>query len=450
MALVAHLNDFLWNGLLLFLLLGVGIYFTVVLRFVQIRRFGPMVMTIFNTLKKNKTSEKGISPLQGLTTAMAAQVGTGNLAGAASAILLGGPGSIFWMWVSSFFGMATIYAEATLSQLTKVKTKKETLAGPVYYIKKAFPGKFGTALSKIFALLVIFALTFCGNMVQGSAISVAFREIIDIPSPILGVLLAILCLSIFLGGTKRIAKLTERIVPPMAGIFVLASIVIILLHVENILPAFRMIFVGALSPDALLGGALGVGIRDALRYGIARGLFSNEAGMGSTPHAHGVAEVKYPAEQGEIAMLGVFIDSFVILTLTALVILTTIPIVNVPYDGIEMAQMAFYNTFGDFGTLFIAVSIFFFAITSIVGWFFFGVQNVKFLFGHAATGPFALMVSIAIAISATMSTERVFQLADLMNGFIVIPNLLALLILAPHVKKAGHLYDTSSQRKRRP
>ena len=244
-----------------------------------------------------------MTPFQSLATAIAAQVGTGNLTGAATALIAGGPGAIFWMWVSAFFGMATIYGEATLAQEYKTKKDGEVTGGPVYYIHQAFKGTFGRVLAVIFAIFIILALGFMGNMVQSNSIGAAFSGVfesrnINIPPVAVGILLAVVAAFIFVGGTTRLAAVVEKIVPFMAGIYIVGSLVLIGMNITALPEAFRMIFVGAFHPTAVVGGAAGITVREAIRYGVARGLFSNEAGMGSTPHAHARAAAKNPHEQG--------------------------------------------------------------------------------------------------------------------------------------------------------
>ena len=318
---VAFTNHYLWDYLLLFLLCGTGVYFTLRLRFIQVLRFGESFRRTFGgiRLRGAKADGQGMSSFQSLATAVAAQVGTGNLAGAATALIGGGPGAIFWMWLSAFFGMATIFAEATLAQKFKTTRDGEVTGGPAYYIRAAFKGRLGKVLAGIFSVLVICALGFMGNMVQSNSIGAAFRNAFGIPPLVVGVLVAAAAGFVFLGGVQRIASVTEKIVPVMALFYIIGAFLIIAVNFRRIPDAFAQIFTGAFSPQALAGGAMGITVQKAIRFGVARGLFSNEAGMGSTPHAHAVAKVKNPCDQGVVAMMGVFIDTFVILTLTALV-----------------------------------------------------------------------------------------------------------------------------------
>ena len=301
--IVDLVNTFLWDYALLALLLGAGIIFTFRLKFIQVRKFGEGMRSLFGNFSLHGgKSEEGLSSFQALTTAIAAQVGTGNIAGAATAIASGGPGSIFWMWVSAFFGMATIYAEAVMAQHTRKVENGTVIGGPVYYIKYIFKGGFGKFLAGFFSVAIILALGFMGNMVQSNSIGVAFNNAFHVPTIAVGIFVAIVAAIIFIGGINRIASFTEKIVPIMALLYVVGSLIILVTHLPGVGTAFKDIFVGAFSPQSVAGGMLGVTVQKAMRFGVARGLFSNEAGMGSTPHAHATAKVSNPCEQGIIAM----------------------------------------------------------------------------------------------------------------------------------------------------
>ena len=324
--LVSKISDIVWNSILLYLLVGTGVLFTIRTRFVQIRKFGAGWKRLFGNFSLNgeKAGKDGMSPFQALTTAIAAQVGTGNIAGAATALYSGGPGAIFWMWLSAFFGMSTIYGEAVLAQKYKTVDKEgHVTGGPIYYIRARFTGKFGKFLAGFFSLAIIFALGFPGNMVQANSISASFKTAFGIPPIVIGVICAVIAAFIFLGGVSRIASVTEKLVPIMACFYIVGCGAILIINHAAIIPALKSIFVAAFDPQAILGGAVGITVQQAMRYGVARGLFSNEAGMGSTPHAHALAKVERPQDQGEIAIVSVFIDTFIVLTLTAMVILTS-------------------------------------------------------------------------------------------------------------------------------
>ena len=445
--IVAAVNDVLWNKylLLLFLLLGSGIYFTIRTGFVQVRKFGEGMRLVFGniSLKGKEAGKDGMSSFQALATAIAAQVGTGNIAGCASALVSGGPGAVFWMWVSAFFGMATIYGEAVLAQ--KYKTVGEDGAvsgGPIYYIKAAFKGKLGAFMAGFFAVAIILALGFMGNMVQSNSIGDAFFTAFGVPKIAVGIVVAAVSAFIFLGGVKRIAAITEKLVPIMAIFYICGALIAIGMNAQNILPAFKSIFVGAFSPEAVMGGAIGISIKEAVRFGVARGLFSNEAGMGSTPHAHAMAKVAKPQDQGAVAIVGVFIDTFIVLTMTALVILTSGMLGTAGADGemltaTALAQAAFNNSFGTFGNVFVAVCLLFFAFSTIVGWYFFGESNVKALFkgSKKATVAYGVIALVFIVVGSFQKVGLVWDMSDMFNGLMVIPNLLACLALSGIVAK---------------
>lgn len=430
--LVSDISGFVWNNLLLYILVLTGIIFTIRLKFIQVRKFGEGMRRVFGgiNLFGKQADKDGMSSFQALATAIAAQVGTGNIAGCATALISGGPGAIFWMWLSAFFGMATIYGEAVLAQ--KFKTRSETgevIGGPVYYIRQAFKGGFGKFLAGFFAVAIILALGLMGNMVQSNSIGDAFYNAFGVNKLIVGIIIAAISAFIFLGGMKRIASVTEKMVPIMAALYIVGSLVVIIANIKNIPNVFYQIFVGAFNPTAVLGGAAGITVKAAMRFGVARGLFSNEAGMGSTPHAHAVAKVDKPEEQGIVAMIGVFLDTFVVLTLTALVILSTNSLGS-GAEGVALAQLAFSKVFGNFGGVFIAICLLFFAFSTIIGWYFFGEQNIKYLFGQKAVKIYALLVVIFVIIGSTLKVDLVWNLSDLFNGIMVFPNLLALLALS--------------------
>ena len=446
--LVAKGNSFLWSFLLIVLLCGTGIYYTIRLRFIQVRKFTEGWKLVFGHLSLNgEKHEKGeMTPFQSIATAIAAQVGTGNLAGAATALLGGGPGAIFWMWVSAFFGMSTIYAEATLAQNFKTEVNGEVTGGPVYYIKAAFKGTFGKVLAGLFAIFIVLALGFMGNMVQANSIGAAFTEAfgafnITISPVIIGVIVAAIAAFVFLGGTQRLASVVEKVVPIMAGVYIVGSLILIIMNIANVPAAIKMIFVGAFDPQAVLGAGAGIAVKEAIRFGVARGLFSNEAGMGSTPHAHARATAENPHKQGLCAMISVFIDTFVILNLTVFSVLTTGALES-GKNGTALTQAAFMRGFGTFGIVFVAVCLLFFAFSTILGWHFFGLINAKYLFGDSAAKIYSLLVVACIIIGSALKLELVWDLADFFNGLMVIPNAMALLALSGLVVQICNKYSS--------
>ncbi len=445
---VDDISGFVWNNVLLFVLLGAGLYFTIRTGFVQIRHFGRGWNRVFGdfSLSGSKAGKDGMSSFQALATAIAAQVGTGNIAGCATAIVGGGPGAIFWMWLAAFFGMATIYGEACLAQATKITDKNgEVTGGPVYYITKAFKGGFGKFMAGFFAIAIILALGFMGNMVQSNSISAAFETAFGIPTWIVGIAVAIIAAFIFLGGISRIASFTEKCVPIMAALYLLGGLIILIINIKNVPGAFASIFTGAFTPEAIVGGTAGIAIKEAIRKGVARGLFSNEAGMGSTPHAHAIAKVDKPQDQGEVAMVGVFIDTFVVLTMTALVILSTGVLQkgtafgfgtdNKEFTGTAVAQAAFEHGFGGIGPKFVALCLLFFAFSTIIGWYFFARQNIKYLFGDKAMIPFTIIVIACVFGGSLLKVDLVWNLSDLFNALMVLPNIIALLFLGGKIAK---------------
>lgn len=453
--IVVKINEYLSSYILIFLLIGVGLWYTIKTRFVQVRYFGAGMKKVFGNLSlKGGKQEQGMSSFQALATAIAAQVGTGNIIGASGAILTGGPGAIFWMWVIAFLGMATIYAEATLAQKTRVIDKEGNIhGGPVYYITTAFKGSFGKFLAGFFAVAIILALGFMGCMVQSNSIGSTMETAFGIPAWIAGIVLVAICGFIFLGGVQRLASVCEKLVPVMAAIFLLGGLVILAVRIQYVPATFGMIFKYAFTPQAIIGGTFGAAIKAAISQGAKRGLFSNEAGMGSTPHAHAQANVKHPHEQGIVAMAGVFIDTFVVLTLNALVIIATLytadgPLVecgaaaaSTTITKANLAQTAFGTVFGtNFGAMFVAICLFFFAFSTILSWNMFGKINVVYLFGKknakACTVVYTVIALVFIFLGTLMSNDLVWELTDAFNYLMVLPNAIALFALTSMVKSS--------------
>mgnify|MGYP000779667527 CR=1 FL=1 len=429
--IVQTINEYLSNYVLVILLLGVGIWYTIKTRCVQVRCFKEGWTRVFGNITLNgKKGGTGMSSFQALATAIAAQVGTGIIVGVAGAILTGGPGAVFWMWVISFFGMATIYAEATLAQETRIVELDGTIkGGPVYYITTAFKGKFGKFLAGFFAVAITLALGFMGCMVQSNSIGATVETAFGIPSWVVGIVLIVICAFIFLGGVQRLASVTEKVVPLMAAVFLFGGLIVLVVRIKYIPETFAMIFRYAFEPQAIVGGGFGYAIKLAISQGAKRGLFSNEAGMGSTPHAHALAKVKQPQDQGALAIIGVFVDTFVILTLTALVLITS-GLIPEGMTGTALTQAAFSLTFGSFGKVFIAICMLFFAFSTILGWYFFGQVNFNALFGSKYTKVYSLIVVLFILIGSSLKVDLVWALADFFNGLMAVPNLLALLALS--------------------
>ena len=452
---VVNINNYLSSYILVFLLIAVGLWYSIQTGFVQIRCFGYGMKKVFGNLSlSGGKQEQGISSFQALATAIAAQVGTGNIVGASGAILTGGPGAIFWMWVIAFFGMATIYAEATLAQKTRVVNRDGTIqGGPVYYITTAFQGGFGKFLAGFFAVAIVLALGFMGCMVQSNSIGSTFQTAFGIPSWVMGIVLVVICGVIFLGGVQRLASVTEKIVPVMAGIFLVGGLIVLVVRIQYLPATIGMIFKYAFQPQAIIGGGFGVAIKTAISQGAKRGLFSNEAGMGSTPHAHALANVDNAHEQGVVAMIGVFIDTFVVLTLNALVIISTLytsdGILANGYTGTvtetitkaNLAQTAFGTVFGEnVGAVFVAICLFFFAFSTVLSWNMFGKINVVYLFGKknpkACTMVYTVIGLVFIFLGTMMSNDLVWELTDAFNYLMVLPNAMALFALTGLVVKS--------------
>jgi len=449
--IVQTVNAYLSDYILVFLLIAVGLWFSFKTRFVQIRCFGEGMRKVFGNLTlSGEKQQSGMSSFQALATAIAAQVGTGNIVGASGAILTGGPGAIFWMWIIAFFGMATIYSEAVLAQETRVKDKNGNIqGGPVYYITAAFKGAFGKFLAGFFSVAIILALGFFGCMVQSNSIGSTFHTAFGVPSWIVGVVLVAICAAIFLGGIQRLAAVTEKVVPIMAALFVLGGLIVLVIRIQYIPATIAMIFRYAFQPQAILGGGFGAALKIALSQGAKRGLFSNEAGMGSTPHAHALANVACPHDQGVVAMIGVFIDTFVVLTLNALVIISTLYTDGGPlaagYTGAvtetigkaNLAQTAFGTVFGErLGAMFVAVCLFFFAFSTILGWNLFGKINMTYLFGRKSIVVYMLIALAFIFLGTLVSNDLVWELSDMFNNLMVIPNAIGLFAMTSLVVKA--------------
>ena len=438
--IVQTVNLYLSDYILIILLVGCGLYFTIRTRFVQIRCFGEGMRNVFgNFSMKGGKQASGLSSFQALATAIAAQVGTGNIVGACGAILIGGPGAIFWMWVIAFFGMATIYAEAVLAQKTRrVNADGSVDGGPVYYITKAFKGGFGKFLAGFFSVSSILALGFMGAMVQSNSIGEACNTAFGLPTWVTGLIISAVAVLIFIGGLQRIGSVSEKLVPVMATLYLLGGLVVLVARIKYIPETFAMIFRYAFQPNAIIGGSIGFALKQAISQGVKRGLFSNEAGMGSTPHAHAMANVKNPHDQGVSAMIGVFIDTFVVLTMTALVVISTLYagngiLASGAAEGVSktnMAQLAFSSIFGTgIGNAFVAICLLFFAFSTIIGWNLFGRINVNYMFGKKSNLAYSVIAVVFIFLGSLLSNDLVWELTDMFNQLMVLPNVIALIAL---------------------
>ncbi|MCX7828750.1 MAG: alanine:cation symporter family protein [Thermanaerothrix sp.] len=439
---VSAANSILWGKVMVWLLLGTGVFYTLRLRFPQVRHFIHMFKA---TLKGRDSSGQGISSFQALCTGLAAQVGTGNLAGVATALVSGGPGAVFWMWMTAVLGMATIFAEAVLAQVFRVKDKEGNYrGGPAYYLEKGLGQRW---MGVLFAVSIILAMAFVFNAVQSNSIAAGLRGAFGARElPVAMCLMAVTGLVIF-GGLKRIAKVAEVVVPFMAIAYILVSLYVVLSHMSLIPEVLSLIFKSAFGLKAAAGGVLGHTVAQAFRYGVARGLFSNEAGMGSTPNAHATAEVKYPASQGFVAMMGVFVDTILICSATASIILLSGELQS-GKTGIELTQLAVRNTIGSFGPHFIAAAVLFFAWTSILGNYYYGESNLLYLFPNCGKGGLALyraMVLGMLLFGAMTSVPLVWELADLFNGVMALLNLIGILLLSNVASKLLKDYEAKSE-----
>lgn len=419
--------------LLAIILLGTGLFYTFRLSFVQ-RYFFRAFRLLFRGSAGKASRKEGMSPFQALATSIASQVGTGNIVGVATALMAGGPGAIFWLWISTLVGMPTNFAEAILGQLYKSEKDGHVVGGPAYYIHNGVGSKW---MAGIFSVFFILALGITGIMVQANSIVDATSRVMpmEVNKMYIGLVLAVLVGLVLAGGITRIASFAEKIVPFMASLFIIGSLIFIGVHAGKLGGVFGDIFHYAFSPWAPAGGVLGATVMSTIRYGVSRGLFSNEAGLGSTPHAHAIAKVKHPYEQGLVALIGMAVD-LLICTLTALVILASGVIeVHPEAQGAAIFQLPFSSTFGVTGDIFIAISLFFFAFSTIVGWYFFAAQNVRYLFGERLVWPYRFVVVAVILIASVAQVNLVWELADTFNFFLIIPNVIALLILSRQVCK---------------
>ena len=457
--IVQTINSYLSDYILIVLLIGTGLFYSIRTRFVQVRCFGEGMKKAFGSISLNGGRQaSGLSSFQALTTAIAAQVGTGNIVGACGAILIGGPGAILWMWIIAFFGMATIYSEAVLAQKTRIVHEDGTVSGgPVYYIRTAFKGKFGKFLAGFFAVAITLALGFMGTMVQSNSISEACHNAFGIPGWAVGIFLCVAAVFIFIGGIGRIGAVTEKMVPVMAVLYLVGGLVVLCVRIKYIPETFGLIFKYAFNPTAIIGGSIGYALKTAISQGVKRGLFSNEAGMGSTPHAHALANVKDPHEQGVVAMAGVFVDTFVVLTMTALVVISTLfteggPLYNTVLTAESLAaagvsktnaaQLAFGSVFGSgLGNAFVAVCLLFFAFSTILGWNLFGRINVHYLFGKKSDLIYSLLAIVFIFLGSVLSNDLVWEMTDMFNNLMVIPNVLALVVLSKLVVSSCKLKE---------
>ncbi|MGD8743783.1 MAG: sodium:alanine symporter family protein [Granulosicoccaceae bacterium] len=445
--LTGDIAGILWGETAIILLVGTGLYLTLRLRFIQFRGFKHGVELVSGKYDR-KTDEGEVSHFQALSTALSATVGTGNIAGVATAITLGGPGAVFWMWITALVGMASKYTSCTLAVKYRVIHEDGSVSGgPMYTLARALNLKWLGVLFAIFTLVASFGI---GNMVQANSVADGLGYIFpgiqenDLPRLLIGVTMAIFVGLVIIGGIKRIAKVAARIVPFMAIVYCSAAFVILLMNVTEIPAAFYTIVNMAINPDAALGGGIGA----AIQYGVARGVFSNEAGLGSAPMAHAAARTNEPVREGLVAMMGPFIDTIVICTMTALVIVIMGAWGDARpenFQGAALSAYAFEQAIGQAGAWVVGFGLMFFAFSTIIAWSYYGDRSAEFLFGERAIMPYRMIYTVLIVVGAWIPLKLVWNIADIMNILMAVPNLVSLLLLAGLVKKLGDDYFSRPQ-----
>lgn len=445
-------NNFIWGVPAMVCIFGVGLYLSIRTNFLQIRKFPYAIKTTLGRIfRKRDASDGAITPFQAVCTALAATVGTGNIAGVAGAIAIGGPGAIFWMWVSALFGMCTKYAEVTLAvHYREINANGELVGGPMYYIKNGLSKKWHW-LAYLFAAFGVLTVFGTGNATQVNTITTAINSAllnynvisesaVSTSNLIIGIIIAILIAMILLGGIKRIGHVTEKLVPFMALLYILLGLGVILLNIQNVPAVFVSIFRGAFQPRAVTGGIV-LSMFTSLKKGVSRGIFSNEAGLGTGSIAHACADTKKPVKQGMFGIFEVFTDTIVICTLTALVILCSG--VAVDYGkaaGAELTILGFTSTYGSWVSIFTAVAMCCFAFSTAVGWGLYGARCIEFLFSEKVIKPFMVIYSLVAILGATANLGLMWSIAETFNGLMAIPNLIALFLLSGTVVKLTKEY----------
>ena len=437
---ITSINDVLWTYILIIMLLGCAVWFTIKTRFVQFRMFKEMVRLLGDSTSKAEGKEHHISSFQAFAVSLASRVGTGNLAGVATAITVGGPGAVFWMWLIALLGSSSAFIESTLAQLYKVKGKTSYIGGPAYYMKKGLKQPW---MGVLFAILIIFTFAFAFNTVQSNTICAAFEQAFQFDHVTMGIILTVLTLMIIFGGIQRIAKVSSIIVPVMALGYILLAFVIVGMNITHLPDVIKLIVSSAFGWEQALGGGIGV----ALMQGIKRGLFSNEAGMGSAPNVAATADVTHPVKQGLIQTLGVFSDTLVICTCTAFIILFSGVPLGGEANGVQLTQMALDNEIGSGGSIYVAVAILFFAFSSIIGNYYYGEANLRYITHNKVVMTiFRLMTGAMVMFGALASLDLAWSLADVCMGLMTICNLIAIVLLG---KYAFRLLEDYLEQKRR-
>ena len=429
----SFINNLVWGPYMLCLLLGVGIFYSIKLRFFQISGFKLWWKeTALSFFKPNKGSDakSKISPFRAMSTALAGSIGTGNIVGVANAVAMGGAGAVFWMWIASLFGMATIFAENVLGVKYRVKRNGKYVGGPMYYIEKGLKCKW---LAVVFAIFCTFAAFGMGNMTQANSAAGALENCLGIPAWLSGAVLAVTVGLIICGGIERISGLTEKLIPFISIIFTVAVITVILMNFQKIPQGFYEMFTQAFDLKCVSGGFMGYGMSMAIKYGISRGVFSNEAGLGSSPIVHSAADTDNPYRQGMWGVFQVFIDTTVLCTLMALCILTT-GADKSGLDGIELSIYTFNSAFGFAGTVIISLSIFIFAFATLVSWSYYGEKSLEYLSGGRFIKAYRILYAAFAFVGCIMNISLVWEISDTLNGLMAIPNLVAIILLSKDIK----------------
>ena len=432
--LFGAINSIVWGPMMLVLILGVGLFLMLGLRLMPILKLGTGFKLLFagRNAKKGEENEGEISPFQALMTALSATVGTGNIAGVATAVFLGGPGALFWMWCTALVGMATKFSEAVLAvKYREVDEDGNHVGGPMYYIKNGLGSKW-TWLGTLFAIFGAVAAFGIGNTVQSNSVADVLHANFGLNVWVTGVILMVLVGAVLIGGIKRIGHVAGALVPFMAIAYLAAGLVVLAINADAIPAALDLVFTHAFTPTAAEGGFAGAAVWAAIRFGVARGVFSNEAGLGSAPIAHAAAQTKDPVRQGLVAMLGTFIDTIIICSITGLVIITSGEWTS-GASGAALTSAAFAQALPGVGNYLIAVSLAIFAFTTIIGWSFYGERCIEFLFGLKAVAPYRVLWILLVPVGAGVSLDFIWLVADTLNAMMAIPNLIALALLSPVV-----------------
>ncbi|MCJ7581644.1 MAG: sodium:alanine symporter family protein [Candidatus Aminicenantes bacterium] len=432
------IRDFIWGPPLIILLIGTGIFLTFRLRGLQIRGLFYSLKLAFFQRKADEKEAGDISHFQALMTALAATVGTGNIAGVATAIVMGGPGALFWMWITGIFGMATKYGEAVLAIKYREKDEAGMMSGgPMYYISKGLGWKWLGTLFAIFAAIAAFGI---GNMVQSNSVAESLNASLGIPHWATGIILAAFTAMVILGGIKSIGKVTQVLVPFMIFIYFFGALIILLLNVSALPKIFALIFKSAFTPSAAIGGFLGAAVMQTIREGVSRGIFSNESGLGSAPIAAAAARTPDPVKQALVSMTQTFIDTIIVCTMTGLVILLSGLWTSGP-TGAELTTLSYHELLpGSIGQIVVSLSLVFFAYSTILGWSYYGEKSIEYLFSEKAVKPYRIIFVIFVAVGAMLKLEIVWMLADIMNGLMALPNLIGLLGLSTIIVSETNKY----------